>query len=81
MRQAANLFVSNFAPDKSFIGLVEFNNDARILSKLLKVDNNTRGELASKIPQTAGGGTGIGTGILAGIKVSASSDGQKIHKK
>ena len=70
MQRAAGLFVSDFVSDSSYVGLVSFNTAASRLSDLRSMDADSRNDLNRIIMGLrAGGGTGIGAGILEGLQV------------
>lgn len=68
---AARNFITSVAPDGSFIGLVDFDDEGKALSDLRKVTSPTqRRNLANLVPEDADGGTCIGCGMREALNVS-----------
>ncbi|KAG1682135.1 Calcium-activated chloride channel regulator 4A [Nymphon striatum] len=72
---AVTRFLSSIAPDNSQVSLVEFSDDATILSDLRIINSTSRNQLISKLPKKTDDDTCIGCGLLKAIEV-LSSNGQ-----
>ncbi|KAM4722892.1 uncharacterized protein WCC33_009073 [Rhinophrynus dorsalis] len=74
--QAAEVFLIQIIEINSHVGIVQFSSSASIRSNLLQIYSDAqRNQLKSLIPKTAGGGTNICSGVLAGIEVNKKFDG------
>ncbi|XP_075038537.1 calcium-activated chloride channel regulator 1-like [Mixophyes fleayi] len=74
--QAAEIFVIQIIEAGSHVGIVTFQTSASVISQLLQIRGDVeRQRLKSLLPKTAGGGTNICSGILAGIEVNTKLDG------
>ncbi|XP_013401095.2 calcium-activated chloride channel regulator 1-like, partial [Lingula anatina] len=70
LQRAVQRFVLNTVPENTLIGLVEFNEKARNLTVLEKIDSqHARIRLADKVPLRAENYTSIGNGIKKGIEL------------
>ncbi|XP_002730442.1 calcium-activated chloride channel regulator 1-like [Saccoglossus kowalevskii] len=70
MIQASTKYIGYTVPRGTWIGIVEFDNTASILSYLIQIDDmETRQELIDLLPDGTGSGTSIGSGLEAGIEV------------
>nr|XP_006822464.1 PREDICTED: calcium-activated chloride channel regulator 1-like [Saccoglossus kowalevskii] len=68
--QASTRYIGYTVPNATWIGIVEFSNDATILSELVQIVGvETRKELIEELPDDAKGATSIGSGLLAGLSV------------
>ena len=71
MIQGATIYLRGIIPNDSYVGIVEFESSAYVLSSLVYIDNDDSRELlVTRLPSVTGGGTCIGCGILTGIDVS-----------
>ncbi|XP_076809993.1 calcium-activated chloride channel regulator 3A-1-like [Clavelina lepadiformis] len=69
MMTASSSFISYYVPDKSAVGIVEFNYEAQELCPLIMINTQTdRNYLLNRLPSPPDGGTAIGRGILKGIE-------------
>ncbi|KAM4642180.1 calcium-activated chloride channel regulator 1-like [Discoglossus pictus] len=74
--QAAELFVIQIIETNSRVGIVKFESSASVVSNLQKIaDKKDRENLKKLLPNTAGGGTNICSGILSGFQVNKQFDG------
>ncbi|KAM5148091.1 calcium-activated chloride channel regulator 1-like [Mantella aurantiaca] len=72
--QAAEVFIMQIVEQGSFVGIVKFENAATVLSSLVQVfSDRHREQLKAILPQAAGGGTQICTGLMKGIEVNKGS--------
>lgn len=70
MNQAAELYLTQIVEKKSLIGLVTFDQQARIQNYLTKITNsNDYPKITANLPQQASNGTSICSGIKAGFQV------------
>ncbi|XP_038167438.1 calcium-activated chloride channel regulator 3A-1-like [Arvicola amphibius] len=74
MNQAAELYLTQIVEKKSMVGLVTFDQEARIQNYLTKITNSSNyPKITANLPQQASGGTSICSGIKAGFQVITSS--------
>ncbi|XP_077189227.1 calcium-activated chloride channel regulator 1-like [Paroedura picta] len=83
LRQAAEIFVRQIIEMPSWVGIVTFNNVAKIETSLQQIiSDNVRDSLIHLLPTSAGGGTSICTGVQTGFSVFlqkySSTDGCEI---
>nr|XP_039271529.1 calcium-activated chloride channel regulator 3A-1-like [Styela clava] len=70
MRQAASTFLLQAVPTDSEVGMIDFDSTAEVLSEMTVInDYGDRILLNNLLPTVAEGGTSIGSGIRAGIKL------------
>lgn len=70
MNQAAELYLTQIVEKKSLVGLVTFDQEARIQNYLTKITNSSDyPKITANLPQQASGGTSICSGIKAGFRV------------
>ncbi|XP_068095976.1 calcium-activated chloride channel regulator 1-like [Hyperolius riggenbachi] len=73
--QAAKIFLDQIIEEGSYVGIVTFSLTTTVETNLLQINGNEeREKLISLLPRTAGGGTDICKGILAGIEVNKQYD-------
>nr|XP_039272201.1 calcium-activated chloride channel regulator 1-like [Styela clava] len=77
LRSASELPISSLLGDGMMLGLVAFSESAVVLQPLTKIgyDDGSREKMIKSLPSSVNGSTGIGAGILEGIKV-LSKNGQ-----
>nr|XP_048309690.1 calcium-activated chloride channel regulator 3A-1-like [Myodes glareolus] len=74
MNQAAELYLTQIVEKKSMVGLVTFDQKARIQNYLTKIiDSSDYPKITANLPQQASNGTSICSGIEAGFQVITSS--------
>lgn len=77
LHSAATRLVEDKFPDGSYLGIVQFSSEAKILHNLTKVDNVTRMQLSQSLPAKDDRGlTAIGKGLQAAISVLKNQNGQ-----
>ncbi|UYV76172.1 hypothetical protein LAZ67_13002935, partial [Cordylochernes scorpioides] len=69
LHRAATRFIADRVPDGAKLGMVKFSTDASVVSPLTKVDNTSRVQLLSQIPNSVDGWTAIGKALNTGLKV------------
>ncbi|XP_070534070.1 calcium-activated chloride channel regulator 4A-like [Ptychodera flava] len=70
MIQASAKYIGYTIPTNTWTGIVEFSEQARTLSDLVKLDSNfKRKNLINVLPDDADGATCIGCGLIEGVKV------------
>ncbi|XP_077971373.1 calcium-activated chloride channel regulator 1-like [Styela clava] len=71
LRSASELPISSLLGDGMTLGLVAFSESAVVLQPLTKIgyDDGNREKMIKSLPSCVNGSTGIGAGILEGIKV------------
>lgn len=70
MNQAAELYLTQIVEKKSMVGLVTFDQKARIQNYLTKIiDSSDYPKITANLPQQASNGTSICSGIEAGFQV------------
>lgn len=74
MGSAVTNYLRNYLDDGSYVGIVEFSSEARVLSPMTMVtDESSRQALVDVVPTQAGGGTAIGQGLTACAEVFCSA--------
>nr|XP_002731901.1 PREDICTED: calcium-activated chloride channel regulator 4-like [Saccoglossus kowalevskii] len=69
LNSLATKFIKYTVPDGHFVGIVEFESHATIVSNLIELTSNTtRDNLSSLVPSYTRGGTCIGCGLQSGIQ-------------
>ncbi|XP_078264217.1 calcium-activated chloride channel regulator 1-like [Rhinoraja longicauda] len=75
LQQAAEIFLLQITETGSCAGIVTFSSNARIQTRLKRIDNDkVREDLVKLLPTSADGGTNICAGILAGFEVLRGDD-------
>uniref|UniRef100_A0A8C4T0Q8 Chloride channel accessory 1 n=1 Tax=Erpetoichthys calabaricus TaxID=27687 RepID=A0A8C4T0Q8_ERPCA len=75
LQQAAELFILQFIETGSFLGIVQFNSEGKILQELTHIeDDNSRITLANHLPNLAEGGLNICEGIRTAFRVFRNFD-------
>ncbi|XP_077189222.1 calcium-activated chloride channel regulator 1-like [Paroedura picta] len=70
LRQASEIFVRQIIETGSWVGIVTFNNVAKIETSLQQITSESvRDSLIRLLPTSAGGGTSICTGVQTGFSV------------
>lgn len=70
MGSAVTNYLRNYIDEGSYVGIVEFSSDARVLADMTKItDEASRQALVDVVPVVANGGTGIGKGLQACAEV------------
>lgn len=70
MNQAAELFLIQIIEKGSLTGMVTFESSATIQNYLTEItDHNAYEKILANLPQAAGGGTSICSGLRAGFQV------------
>jgi len=70
MSGAVATYINEYLRNGTAAGIVTFNNAARTLASMTVITNDqVRTNLASVLPQTAGGGTSITSGLNTCIQV------------
>jgi calcium-activated chloride channel regulator 1/calcium-activated chloride channel regulator 2/calcium-activated chloride channel regulator 4 len=70
MNQAAELFLVQIIEKESMVGMVTFDSVAKIQNNLIKItDDSAYLKITENLPQNAGGGTSICSGLKAGFQV------------
>ena len=65
MSSVAQSYIINYLRDGTAAAIVSFSFTAKVLASITEItDSSVRENLAAKIPTEAGGGTGIGYGLL-----------------
>ena len=71
MIAVSTLFLDDFLSEGNAVGIVEFNSSPTILNPMKVIKGpDDRNSLKETLPKSAGGGTGIGGGVLAAIQVN-----------
>ncbi|XP_020019456.2 calcium-activated chloride channel regulator 1-like [Castor canadensis] len=69
MNQAAELFLVQIIEKESMVGMVTFDSVAKIQNNLIKItDDSAYLKITENLPQNAGGGTSICSGLKAGFQ-------------
>ena len=64
MSEVVQSYILNYLRDGTAVGIVSFDGTANLLSGMLGLTSPyIRQSLASRVPTTANGGTGIGAGL------------------
>ena len=67
-------YLKSVVPSGYYVGIVEFDADATTVAPLTRLTSETeREELVTTLPRHTGGATGIGSGLLEGVKVILTS--------
>ncbi|KFO28029.1 Epithelial chloride channel protein [Fukomys damarensis] len=75
MNHAAEMYLIQIIEKGSMIGMVTFESDATIQNNLIKItEDSTYLNITAKLPQNAGGGTSICSGLRKGFQVITSSN-------
>ncbi|XP_059122364.1 calcium-activated chloride channel regulator 3A-1-like [Peromyscus eremicus] len=75
MNQAAELYLTQIVEKKSLVGLVTFDDHAKIQNYLMEITNSSDyPRITANLPQQALGGTSICSGIKAGFQAITFSD-------
>lgn len=74
LRNAASRLISDVVKEGAFMGVVSFRERPFTLSPLVRITNQTRNELVSKLPRDTGGKTAIGEGLLRGAQVLSANE-------
>lgn len=70
MNQAAELYLIQIIEKGSLVGMVTFESFAKIQNYLTKItDDNAYQKITVNLPQVAGGGTSICSGLREGFQV------------
>ncbi|XP_051021569.1 calcium-activated chloride channel regulator 3A-1-like [Acomys russatus] len=73
MNQAAELYLTQIVEKETMVGLVTFDNNAKIQNSLEIIANNGYQKIIANLPQKASGGTSICKGLEAGFQAISSS--------
>ncbi|XP_019515460.1 PREDICTED: epithelial chloride channel protein-like [Hipposideros armiger] len=74
MNQAAEVYLIQIIEKGSLVGMVTFESSATIQNNLIELtDENTYQNITANLPQVAGGGTSICSGLKAGFQVITQS--------
>ncbi|XP_037671963.1 calcium-activated chloride channel regulator 4 [Choloepus didactylus] len=77
MNQAAKYFLLQTIENGSWVGMVQFDSNANIRSKLIQIiSSNERNKLLELLPTEASGGTSICSGIKTAFQVIREKDPQ-----
>lgn len=64
MASSVKSYIINHLRNETAVGIVSFESSSYELASMTEItDSNVRTELASKVPNSTGGGTGIGSGL------------------
>ncbi|XP_008263168.1 calcium-activated chloride channel regulator 1 isoform X1 [Oryctolagus cuniculus] len=75
MNQAAALYLIQIIERESLVGMVTFESTAKIQNNLTKItDDDTYQKITANLPQVAGGGTSICSGLKAGFQAITYSN-------
>ncbi|EHB18738.1 Epithelial chloride channel protein, partial [Heterocephalus glaber] len=75
MNQAAEMYLIQIIEKGSMIGMVTFESNATIQNNLIKLtDDSAYLNITAKLPQNAGGGTSICSGLREGFQVITKSN-------
>ena len=78
--RASKVMIESYLPDGSWLGIVDFDSDAKILSDLVQIDSDkTRNTLVSKLPRQGGGGTCIPCGTDMALRVRSTCMPFQMH--
>ena len=76
LHRAGTRMILEMVPDGTEIGIVQFDTNAQNLTDgMVKVSDETRKELASRIPTNVEGTTNIGGGIRSGLELLQQNNG------
>ena len=67
--------MKNVIPNGYSVGIVTFSSSAATVATLMEIKSDSeRGKLVALLPQSVGGVTAIGTGLLQGVTVNRIRD-------
>ena len=64
MSASVQSYIANYLRDGTAVGIVSFENNPKVLATMTDITSSAvRGDLVSRVPDRAYGGTGIGRGL------------------
>ena len=76
--RASNVMIESYLPDGSWLGIVDLDNGAEILSDFVQIDSD-KTRLVSKLLRQGGGGTCIPCGTDLALRVRSTCMLFQIH--